>query len=180
MVLKVAILILPLPHSARLCQRGGVFLRDKFVADSVNGSDKDRTVRIALDFLPQLRDTVINGAVTGTLSLGPRGTDEPAARNNYLRPANEKLQHFELAKSDLHRLAGATEFHSPEIQGNISELRPLTDAPGLKVCHFQVRLPPLAVAYLSPGNTTDLSRNGHILVKSMHLKCGSDIMGLLR
>ena len=42
---------------------------------------------------------------------------------------------------------------------------------------FRLRLPPLARAYLSSGHTTDLSRNGHILVKSVHSQCGSGRCG---
>jgi hypothetical protein len=99
----------------------------------VNGSDKDGTVRIILDFLPQLRDAIIHGAVTGTLSLGPRGTDEPLTRNNHLRSANEKLQHLELPKSDLNRPAGTAKFHLSEIQGHLPEFRYLIDGFDLKI-----------------------------------------------
>ena len=94
----------------------------------MNRSNKDRVIRITFNFLPQFRDAVIHGAVTGQLSLRPKGIEKPLAGNDNPGPAHEKFQHFELPKSDLNRLPGATEFHFAEIQRHLAELLHLTDA----------------------------------------------------
>lgn len=99
----------------------------------MNGSNKDGTVGITLYLLSQLRDAVVHGSITGALAFGPRGTYEPLARDDNLWPGNEKLQHFELPESDLNRAARTTELHFPEVQGNLPELRHLTDASDLKI-----------------------------------------------
>lgn len=65
------------PCSLRLSLAGTVrqpeqrFLRNKFVPNSVNGSNKSGTIRIVLDFLAQSRDAVVHRAVTGSLSFWP-------------------------------------------------------------------------------------------------------------
>jgi hypothetical protein len=51
------------------------FRRNKFVADSVDGSNKGGTVRIVLDFLSQSYDAIVDSAATGAFPLRPQGAD---------------------------------------------------------------------------------------------------------
>jgi hypothetical protein len=51
------------------------FRWNKFVADSVNGSNKSGTVRIVLDFLSQSHDAIVDSAATGAFPLRPQGAD---------------------------------------------------------------------------------------------------------
>lgn len=51
------------------------FRRNKFVTDSVNGSNKSGTVRIVLDFLSQSYDAIVDSAATGAFPFRPQGAD---------------------------------------------------------------------------------------------------------
>jgi hypothetical protein len=89
-------------------------------------SNENWPARIVFDFLSQSRYTVIDRAIRRTLPLRKRGTDQLSPRDNSFRSKHQKLQHFELAHSDPHRLAA-------EIQRNASESRHSINFVGLKI-----------------------------------------------
>jgi hypothetical protein len=50
-------------------------LRNKFVADPMDGSNKNWIVRIILDFLSQSRDAIVDGAATEARPFWPCRAD---------------------------------------------------------------------------------------------------------
>ena len=120
-----------LPEGARC------FVRYKLVANPVNSSKIDGALWIVLDLLPQFRDAVVYSAVISPLPLWPDGAYQPLARNDDFRPRNQELQHLELSKCQADRSIATTEFHFFEIQGDLAELRNLTNSVHLRICHVQ-------------------------------------------
>ena len=117
----------------------GVCLWNKLVSHSINSAEKCRTLRIALDLLSQFRDAVIHGAIAGTRSFWPQGTDQPSARHDNFRPGDEEFQDLELLQREAHRLIGAREFHLSEIQKDLSKVRTLINSPDGKIGHIPLR-----------------------------------------
>ena len=107
------------------------FLRNKLVADSVNGPKKNGAIRIALDLPSQFRNAIVHSAETGALPLWPDGIDQLLARDDDLWSGNQELENFEFLESYVNRLIGATELHFSEIQRDLTELRDLTNSRSL-------------------------------------------------
>ena len=99
--------------------------RHELVADSVDGANEDRAIRIDLDFLAQPGNAVIDGAIAGALSFRPRRADQSLARDDDAWACYQELQHLELPQRECHDLIGATELHRLEIEGEISKVRHL-------------------------------------------------------
>jgi len=144
------------------------FLRNKFVANSVDGLNEYRLIRIVLDFLAQFRNAVVHCAITRALPFWPDGTDKLLARQDHPRPGNQKFEQLELLKSQCNRLVSTTQLHFPEVERELAEFGRLASSAWLQLRHRQKgcgvnqRLRQATVP-MSP----DLSRNRHILVKTM-------------
>ena len=91
----------------------------------MNRLNKDRTGRIALDFVTKLGDAVVYSPETRTLAPWPCAADELLAGDDDSWPRHQELQDFEFSKGYVYGLARATHFHRSEIKKNLPKIRSL-------------------------------------------------------
>jgi hypothetical protein len=99
----------------------------------VNCLNKNRTGRIALDFVTKLGDAVVYSPETGTLAPWPCAADELLAGDDDSWPRHQELQDFEFSKGYVYGLARATHFHRFEIKKNLPKARYLIACSCLRI-----------------------------------------------
>ena len=125
----------PLGQSVSLARTTHSFLRNKFVANSVDGLNEYGLIRIGLDFLPQFRNAVVHCAMTGALPFWPDRTDKLLPGEDNPRPGNQELEQLELLKSQRNRLVRTTQLHFLEVETELAEFGRLAGSAWLGLGH---------------------------------------------
>src|SRR5437773_5416423 len=78
---------------------------EEFVAETVDGDDEFRRLRVGLELLPQAGDVDVDGARQRHLVVAPYCRQERVARQHGASMLDEVAEQLELTRRQLHRLA---------------------------------------------------------------------------